>query len=65
MFKWFWTIFSLGAPDSGFPEEAGAQGKMESSFGGFLFISVRMNSVLFVRCFLYDLLGIVKNLAQV
>ena len=33
--------------------------------GGFLFILVRMNSVLFVRCFLYDLLGIVKNLAQV
>ena len=32
--------------------------------GGFLFILVRMNSVLFVRCFLYDLLGIVKNLAQ-
>ena len=23
-----------------------------------------MNSVLFVRCFLYDLLGIVKNLVQ-
>ena len=33
--------------------------------GGFLFLLVRMNSVLFVRCFLYDLLGIVKNLAQV
>ena len=32
--------------------------------GGFLFILVRMNSVIFVRCFLYDLLGIVKNLAQ-
>ena len=32
--------------------------------GGFLFILVRMNSVLSVRYFLYDLLGIVKNLAQ-
>ena len=32
--------------------------------GGFLFILVGMSSVLFVRCFLYDLLGIVKNLAQ-
>ena len=31
---------------------------------GFLFILVRMNSVLSVRCFLYDLLGIEKNLAQ-
>ena len=31
---------------------------------GFLFILVRMNSVLFVRCSLYDLLGIVKNLVQ-
>ena len=32
--------------------------------GGFLFILVRMNSVLSVRYFLYDLLGIMKNLAQ-
>ena len=32
--------------------------------GGFLFILVRMNSVLSVRYFLYDLLRIVKNLAQ-
>ena len=31
---------------------------------GFLVILVRMNSVLSVRYFLYDLLGIVKNLAQ-
>ena len=29
-----------------------------------VFILVRMNSVLYVRYFLYDLLGIVKNLAQ-
>ena len=33
--------------------------------GGFLFSLVRMNSVLSVRYFLYDLLGIVKNLAQI
>ena len=32
--------------------------------GVFLLILVRMNSVLSVRYFLYDLLGIVKNLAQ-
>ena len=31
---------------------------------GFLFILVPMNSVLSVRYFVYDLLGIVKNLAQ-
>lgn len=32
--------------------------------GGFLVILVRMNSILSVRYFLCDLLGIVKNLAQ-
>ena len=32
--------------------------------GGFLVIFFRMNSVLSVRYFLYDLLGIMKNLAQ-
>ena len=43
------------------PEKAGGQQQVS---GGFLFILVRMNSVLYVRYFLYDLLGIVKNLAQ-